>query len=340
MNPIFYSLIIPTYNRLEELIELCRSLKEQKPGKYKLELIIVDDGSTDGTKSYFEKEKFGFEVKYHYQENRGPGPARNLGMAVAQGNYLLFVDSDCTLPPDYFNQLTTYIEQHNPDAFGGPDTYHSSFSPLLKAINYSMTSFIGTGGTRGSATSVTRYYPRSFNMGIHKKVFEKIGGFGSLRHGQDMDFSARIYNAGYTVHFVPDAFVYHKRRTNLSKFYRQIHNWGVARINLGRLHKELLKPVHFLPALIVIATLSIFLLFFLFEWAYYLLILMIVGILLLAFFAFTQSLLQYRNVKVAFLSIITLYLQVYAYGIGFLKALFQIYILKRSEARGITKNYY
>ena len=177
-------------------------------------------------------------------------------------------------------------------------------------------------------------------MGIHRQVFEKIGGFGNLRHGQDMDFSARIYDAGFAVHFIPDAYVFHKRRTNLSKFYRQIHNWGVARINLGRLHSQMLKPVHFLPAVILIGTVLTVLLTITFNWALPLFYLMIGGMVVLSGIAFFQSLSQYKSLKVASLSIITLFIQVYAYGIGFINGFIQVHFLKKEEARGITKNYY
>ena len=163
---MIFSLIIPTYNRLDELKELIPSIERQDYDLTNIELVIVDDGSTDGTEEYIKIYKGPLTIIYEKQQNQGPGPARNRGMAIATGAYFIFVDSDCLLPPQYFTVLSAAVEAKQFDAFGGPDTYHPSFSPLLKAINYSMTSFIGTGGTRGSEKSVSKFYPRSFNMGI------------------------------------------------------------------------------------------------------------------------------------------------------------------------------
>ncbi len=335
-----YSLIIPTFNRSEEIKELILSLNQlENPNKILFELIIVDDGSTDDTAQFIQSCQIdsSFPIQYFHQKNKGPGAARNLGMDNARGEYFIFIDSDCIVPPQYLQKLDQFINQFNPDAFGGPDTYHPSFSPLLKAINYSMTSFIGTGGTRGSKKSIGKFYPRSFNMGFHKKVYEKIGGFNALRHGQDMDFSARIYQAGFNVALIPEAFVYHKRRTSLKKFYKQIFNWGIARINLSNLHQGFLKPVHLIPALMIVFGLILLVLTFLFP---VLLFLMIFPIILLSLIAFFQSFFEYRNLKVSFLSIITLFTQILAYGLGTLSGLYQRFIKRKKESKGFTKNYY
>ncbi len=335
-----YSFIIPTYNRLNELQELIPSINELNYNKANFELIIVDDGSTDDTESYIRSLSLSFELKYHQQANQGPGAARNKGMSLAEGEYFLFVDSDCILPADYLYQMDLALNANDLDAFGGPDTFHPSFSPLLKAINYSMTSFLGTGGTRGSTKSIAKYYPRSFNMGIKREVFDRIGGFGDLRHGQDMDYSARIYAADFKVGFVEEAYVYHKRRTSFWKFFKQIHNWGVTRINLAAMHPDMLKPIHLLPAMIVligciIMALSIFL-----PLARLLLIIGLGGMMLISAMAFFQSYRTYKSLNVALLSIFTLIVQVGAYGIGSLNGIWQKWILKKPVAIGITKNYY
>jgi len=261
-------------------------------------------------------------------------------MNKASGEFFLFVDSDCILTSDYLQKIDSFIVVHNPSAFGGPDTFHPSFSPLLKAINYSMTSFIGTGGTRGSKNSITKFYPRSFNMGIHRSVFEKIGGFNELRHGQDMDYSARIYEAGFKVLLIEEAFVYHKRRTSIWKFFKQIHNWGVARINLASLHEGMLKPIHLAPSLIVFLTILSMITFPFINYGGILFVLgaFIVG--LLGVIAFVQSFVMYGSFKIALLSIITLYIQILAYGIGTINGIWQKWILGKKTAVGITKNYY
>ena len=339
LTMIKYSIIIATYNRLSELEELFSSMKEVDFPSDRYEVVVVDDGSTDGTKEYILGMDTPYTIQYHHQSNKGPGAARNLGMTKARGEYFIFIDSDVLLPKDYLQAIDQGLDENDWDAFGGPDDAHESFSPLLKAINYSMTSFLGTGGTRGSTKSVTRFFPRSFNMGIHRKVFDKIGGMGGLRHGQDMDYSARIYDAGYRVGLIPDAVVYHKRRTSFWRFFKQIFNWGVARINLGRKHEGMLKPVHLLPAILIGGVVVCVLLSFFWSVAKLALVLMGLGAMVVAFLAFLQATLRYGNPKIGLLAILTLFIQVGAYGLGLWSAIFQV-IKGKETAVGITRNYY
>ena len=249
-----YSIIIAVYNRIDEVKDLLLSGEHLEGSSDLFEFLFVDDGSNDGFREFISnyKSPSKLNIRAIFQENKGPGAARNYGMENSQADYFIFVDSDCMFPSNWLTEIEKVQNIEHYDAFGGPDTCHESFTPLLKAINYSMTSFIGTGGTRGNKKSIGKFYPRSFNMGISRKVYESIGGMGGLRHGQDMDYSARIYKAGFKVGLIADAFVYHKRRTNLVKFYKQIFNWGVARINLGRRHKNMLKPIHFLPLMVIL----------------------------------------------------------------------------------------
>ena len=337
-----YSIIIATYNRLEEIKELLISAENLDFPRDQFEFIISDDGSNDGTGAFIKNydSSTGLHIRYLYQQNKGPGEARNYGMRESQSEYLVFVDSDCMFPPEWLIMTDEKVRTEKLDAWGGPDTCHESFSPLLKAINYSMTSFIGTGGTRGSKKSVQKkFYPRSFNMGISKKVFETIGGMVGLRHGQDMEFSSRIYNNGFKVGLIADAFVYHKRRTSLKRFYKQIFNWGVARVNLGRLDKEMFKPIHFIPAAMVAGFLLLLLLTpfpFFPRWLW---IIVCAGILGLSTVAFIQSYMKYRILKTSFLSIITLHIQIIAYGLGMWKGLFQVWS-GANTAEGFSRNYY
>lgn len=338
-----YTIIIAVYNRVDEVQELLLSSEKLEFERSEFELLFVDDGSNDGFEDYIKtyKSDTQLSIRAIYQENKGPGEARNNGMKNAKGDYFIYVDSDCTFPSHWLKEIDTQVVKNNYDAFGGPDTFHPSFSPLLKAINYSMTSLIGTGGTRGNKKSVAKFYPRSFNMGVHRKIFENIGGMNKLRHGQDMDFSQRIYDAGYKVGLVADAFVYHKRRTSLSKFYRQIFNWGVARINLAQKHPSMLKPVHLLPAAIVLGLVFLVLVTLLvpsistFLWS-----LTAAGFMLVILWAFIESLIKYKSLTAALLSPITLNIQVFAYGFGLLKALWQTRVLGKDEANGFVKGYY
>ena len=337
-----YSIIIATYNRLEEVKELLASAENLEFPREKFEFVFSDDGSTDDTEKFLKgyESATGLNIRYLYQQNKGPGEARNHGMSESQGEYFMFVDSDCMFPPEWLRKIDEHLARNPLDAWGGPDTCHESFPPLLKAINYSMTSFIGTGGTRGSTKSVQKkFYPRSFNMGVSKKVFETIGGMGKLRHGQDMEFSGRIYKHGFKVGLIADAFVYHKRRTSLKRFYKQVFNWGVARVNLGKMDKQMFKPVHFLPALLIagfilLVVLTPFPFFPVWLW-----LIVLAGMLGIAAIAFLQSYAKYKNLKTSLLSIITLYIQIIAYGLGMWKGLFQVWTGKKT-ASGFSKNYY
>lgn len=338
-----YTVIVAVYNRVDEVQELLRSAEKLDFDRKNFEILFVDDGSKDGFEAYIKsyQSETGLQIRAIYQENKGPGEARNNGMKNALGEYFIYVDSDCTFPPHWLKEIDKEVVANNYDAFGGPDTFHQSFSPLLKAINYSMTSLIGTGGTRGNKKSVGKFYPRSFNMGVHRKIFESIGGMNKLRHGQDMDFSQRIYDAGYKVGLVADAFVYHKRRTSISKFYRQIFNWGVARINLAQQHPSMLKPVHLLPAAIVFGLIALCVFTLLVPaTAPFLWTLTGIGFALIIIWAFLESLFKYKSLAAALLSPVTLNIQVFAYGFGLIKALWQTKVLGKQEAHGFVKGYY
>ncbi len=260
-------------------------------------------------------------------------------MENSDAEYFIFVDSDCMFTSNWLTEIERVQAIEHYDAFGGPDSCHESFPTLLKAINYSMTSFIGTGGTRGNKKSVGKFYPRSFNMGISRKIYDKIGGMGDLRHGQDMDFSARIYEAGFKVGLIADAIVYHKRRTSYTKFFKQIFNWGVARINLGRRHKNMLKPVHFLPLMVIlwlvflgIATPffpEVSLILWIITWAVFISI---------CAFAKYQAALKYKDIRVGIVAMITLNIQVFAYGFGLIWGIWNA--IKGKEVQGFSKNYY
>lgn len=311
-----YTIIVPTYNRLDELQELISSIEKFDFPKERFELLVTDDGSQDGTEAYFKENQFSFPLRYIRQANTGPSEARNFGMRNAQGDYFIFTDSDCIIPPNYLKKIDQHLARNPLDAFGGPDDSHPDFPPFLKAVNYALTSFLGTGGTRGgSDKAVTKFYPRSFNLGIHRKVFETIGGM-QLRWGEDIDFAIRIYQAGFKVGLIKEAFVYHKRRTNLRQFYRQVFNWGKARINLSKMYPDTLKLIHLAPAIIVTGVVLVVLLALFFSWGKWLFMVMLAGMILVALLAFAQSFKQNKSLKVAFLSIITLFTQVFAYGIG------------------------
>lgn len=325
------SLIIPVYNRPQEIDELLHSLTKQTEGGF--EVIVVEDGSQIKSREIVEKYKDEFPLSYNYIPNGGPGQARNYGAAKANGEYLIVLDSDCIIPPDYIREVKDNIEKTKADAFGGPDKASDSFTPVQKAINYSMTSFFTTGGIRGGNKKMDKFYPRSFNMGIKKNVYEALGGFAKIRFGEDIDFSIRIYKGGYKVALFQSAWVYHKRRTDWKKFWRQVYNSGIARINLYKKYPESLKLVHLLPALFTAGTIC-FLIGSIFCWWSTL------PLLLFAFIIFTDSSIQNKSIKIGCLSIIASYIQLIAYGCGFFSAVWNRVILRKGEFAAYEKTFY
>ena len=340
---MFYSIIVASYNRKNEIAELVQSCENLQFPADSFELIIVDDGSTDDTcqflDSYLPTAKF--NIRYVKQKNQGPGAARNFGMKNAQGQFFIFIDSDCTVPANWLSEIDKALKSTQADAFGGPDSFRPDFPPLLKAINYTMTSFLTTGGLRGKkGKKLARFYPRSFNMGLSRQLAEKIGGFGSLRHGQDIEFSHRILKSRAQVAFIDHAPVFHKRRTNIRRFYRQVYNWGVARINLYKIDKEMLEPLHALPAIVTILTVVIICLAAFFSLFYYILISGIVFGVLISVYSMLDSIRLYKELRPASLIPIILPAQIYGYGLGFITNFIRRVIFSRSEKIGFKKNYY
>ncbi|MDR0981614.1 MAG: glycosyltransferase [Culturomica sp.] len=309
-----YSIIIPVYNRPNEVDELLGSIVEQTLKDF--EVIVVEDGSTIPCKDVVEKYIDKLDVHYYQKNNSGPGPTRNYGAERSVGTYLIFLDSDCILPVDYLNSVDKELQTAPADAFGGPDKAHVSFSNLQKAINYSMTSFFTTGGIRGGKKKIDKFYPRSFNMGVKRSVYNDLGGFADMRYGEDIDLSTRIFKSGYSCRLFPDAWVYHKRRSRLKDFFKQVQHSGEARIELYKRHPETLKTVHVLPALF---TCGIVLCLLASPFCIYGLL----PILLFALLVFIDSTVKNHSCHIGLYSIATSFVQLTGYGSGFLRALWK-----------------
>jgi len=326
-----------------EIQELLQSFRKLKFPPDRFELIIVDDGSTDGTDEVINEyiPQVSFSLRFLRQENKGPSAARNLGMENAKGDFIIFTDSDCTLDPEWLNAIDRSLNKYRADAFGGPDAGRDDFPPLLKAINYSMTSFLTTGGIRGhKKKKLGKFYPRSFNMGLSRALYHKIGGFPPLLYGEDIEFSHRILKSGAKVIQIPDAIVYHKRRTSIRKFFLQLFKWGVARVNLFKLDSTMLEPIHTLPAiatfiLILLIIGSIF--FKIFRSA--LLLFLVISILGLIISGIHASI-KHREWRLFFLVPIIIPIQIFGYGLGFLYSFIIRVILKKWEFKGFKKKYY
>ena len=325
------SIIIPVYNRPAELKELLQSLAEQSDKDF--DVIVVDDGSEQKSKIVVTKYLTQLNVHYFYKENSGPGESRNFGCEHSDASFFVFFDSDCIIPPDYIENLKKVV--HGLQAFGGPDREHPSFSPIQKAISYSMTSFFTTGGIRGHKKSMEKFHPRSFNMGYSREVYEKTGGFSKLRFGEDIDLSIRIVEYGFKTKLIQECFVYHKRRTDFSKFFKQVFNSGIARINLYKRHPASLKLVHFSPAAFVVYQfLSIP--HALYHRDFWVIWPTIIYLVLILFDASIRS----KNPWIGVLSVWASFVQLIGYGLGFIKGFVKRIILKKSEFHAFDKTFY
>ena len=325
-----YSIIVPVFNRPDEVDELLQSLVGQTLKDF--EVVIVEDGSEKPCKDVCDKYAGKIDVKYFMKKNSGPGQSRNYGAERANGEYLIVLDSDVVLPEGYLKAVDDELNREPSDAFGGPDCAHDSFTETQKAISYSMTSFFTTGGIRGGKKKLDTFYPRSFNMGIRRDVYKRLGGFSKMRFGEDIDFSIRIFKAGCKCRLFPEAWVWHKRRTDMRKFFRQVYNSGIARVNLYKLYPESLKLVHLLPMVFTVGVILLFLIACFgrimmvygnpadfYSW-YYLVVGAISPILLFSLVIFIDSSIQNKSVPIGFISIGSAFVQLFGYGFGFISA--------------------
>ncbi len=326
-----YSIIVPVYNRPDEVDELLQSLSEQTIKDF--EVLIVEDGSVKPCKDVCEQYANILDLHYYAKENSGPGQSRNYGAERASGEYVIILDSDVVLPAGYLKAIDESLQQHPCEAFGGPDATHPSFTPVQKAISYSMTSFFTTGGIRGGKAKLDKFYPRSFNMGIRRDIYLQLGGFSRMRFGEDIDFSYRIVEAGHMPRLFPDAWVWHKRRTDFRKFFRQVYNSGIARINLEKRHPGTMKLVHLLPTVFTLGVMGLLLITLLWPIA-------CVPIIFYSVLICLDSSLKNRSLWVGMLSIPAAFVQLMGYGLGFIESWWKRCILKQDEFTAFEKNFY
>ena len=332
MNPTI-SIIIAIFNRKDELFELLNSLSHQTDKDF--EVIIVDDGSKVAllpTVELFEEQ---LDIQFFRKDNSGPGLSRNYGAKRAKNDWLVFVDSDVIVETDYIENIKKNLTENPCDAFGGADKAHKGFNLMQKAISYSMTSVFTTGGIRGKKSAVTKFQPRSFNMGVNKEIFLKVGGFSEMRIGEDPDLSMTLWENGYTTMFYDNIGVYHKRRTDFGKFSKQVYQFGCARPILNHRHPHYTKLTFWFP--------SVFLLGYLVGIIHYFvwgngLILALYG--LYTFLVLFHAMVVTRNISIASMAVISTYIQMFSYGYGFLKSWFLLNILKQSPQEAFPKHFH
>ena len=340
-----YSVIVPVYNRPDEVDELLESLSNQTFKDF--EVIIVEDGSVKTCKDVCDKYADILVLHYYAKENSGPGQSRNYGAERAQGEWLIILDSDVVLPEGYLAAIDDRLQLC--DAFGGPDAAHPSFTPVQKAISYSMTSFFTTGGIRGGKAKLDKFYPRSFNMGIRRDVYQQLGGFSKMRFGEDIDFSYRIVEAGYKPQLIPEAWVWHKRRTDFRKFFRQVYNSGIARINLEKRHPGTLKLVHLLPTVFTVGVIALILIsavgralmhYVDRDQFYWMCFAPWIPIILYSLIICIDSTIKNKSLKVGLLSIPAAFVQLMGYGLGFIESWWKRCVLRQDEFTAFERTFY
>ena len=345
-----YSIIVPVFNRPDEVDELLQSLVGQTLKDF--EVVIVEDGSEKPCKDVCDKYAGKIDLKYFMKKNSGPGQSRNYGAERANGEYLIVLDSDVVLPEGYLKAVDDELRREPADAFGGPDCAHDSFTETQKAISYSMTSFFTTGGIRGGKKKLDKFYPRSFNMGIRRDVYMRLGGFSKMRFGEDIDFSIRIFKAGCKCRLFPEAWVWHKRRTDMRKFFRQVYNSGIERVNLYKKYPESLKLVHLLPMVFTVGVILLFLVACFgrimmvygnpadfYSW-YYLVVGALSPILFFSLLIFIDSSIRNKSLPIGFISIGAAFVQLTGYGFGFISAWWKRCILGHDEFHAFEKTFY
>lgn len=329
---MYFSLIIPIYNRPDEIDELLESLTKQTyTNDY--EIVIIEDGSTITCKHIIEKYSE-LNVSYYFKPNSGPGDSRNYGMKVAKGDYFIILDSDCIIPPNYLEIVFEEVSKDFVDCFGGPDAALDSFSNIQKAINFTMTSFLTTGGIRGGSEKLDKFQPRSFNMGLSKNAFVASNGFGNIHPGEDPDLSIRLWKLGYKTKLISKAFVYHKRRIDWNKFYIQVNKFGLARPILNSWYPEYTKITFWFPTLFLLGFLfSLVCVIFNFPYFFY-------GYILYFSLLLISSLVQNKSIEIAFYSVVAAIIQFYGYGKGFLQSFIKVQLLKQKPEIAFPKLFF
>jgi GT2 family glycosyltransferase len=326
------SFIIPVYNRPAETEELLRSLSLQSRKGF--EVVVVEDGSDIRSEAVADQYRDSLNISYFFKENSGPGPSRNYGCERAKGDYFIFLDSDCVLPPDYVRIVQEALQDDHADAFGGPDRAHEEFTGFQKAISFSMTSFLTTGGIRGGTEKMGKFHPRSFNMGYSRKVFEATGGFSNMRFGEDVDLSLRILEQGFKTRLIREAYVYHKRRSTLRQFFKQVYNSGIARINLSKRHPGTLKLVHAAPALFTLGVPALLACSIILSWWF------LLPVLFHMFLLLASASVRMHSLAIGLLAVVTSYTQLFAYGCGFLQAFWRRMVLGEDEYSAFSRSFY
>ncbi len=321
---MFYSFIIPVFNRPEDMEDILGCLASQIYQDF--EVVVVESGSSIKSDRVVESFMDRLNVRYYYKTNEGQGFSRNYGMERARGEYFVILDSDLKLDPDYLDNLDRSLKENELDSFGGPDRAHPSFTPIQKALDFVLTSGITTGGMRGNKKHIGKFYPRSFNMGFSRQVYEKTKGFKLPYFGEDLELSRRINSLGFSSGLIPEAYVYHKRKNDFKSFFNQMFFFGRARINVFKIFPDTLKLAHFFPTFFVFySAMAALIMMFDFKWG----LLLWLPLLLYLFIIFLGASIRHRSLRIGLLALPAVLVQIYGYGLGFIRDFWRRAVLKR-----------
>lgn len=322
-HSIRFSLISPTFSRPDEVFEFLESLTLQQFTGF--EVIIADGSPNDDVRPVVEQFTDKLNLIYIYEKFLPVSDARNRAAEAANGEWLIFLDSDCIIPEYYLQRISKFLENNDVQLFGGPDKAHESFTDTQKAISYAMTSVLTTGGIRGKEKHVGVFHPRGFNMGIRKSSFEAVNGYATdFRCGEDIELSMRLLENGNKSALIPEAFVYHKRRTNFEKFFKQVFRFGAARINIWQRHPAELKITHLFPTVFMLFVISVPFQFLVCPTLFYASMLFL-GVYNLANIVLATQ--ETKSFKTGLLSLIAAYVMLFGYGWGFVRNFIEVKIL-------------
>ncbi len=224
-NQIVFSIIIPTYNRPQPLTNCLQSITNLDYSHNRFEVIVVDDGSKISLDTIVKPFQNQLNLTLISQTNAGPATARNTGARQAQGQFLAFIDDDCTPANNWLQVLETYLIAHADDLIGGciinalSDNVFSTASQALLDYIYA--------GYQNKTT-----FPQFFtsnNIALSAENFLVIGGFDTnfpLAAAEDREFCDRLLSQNYKMRYAPEAIVYHAHHLTLTSFYRQHFNYG------------------------------------------------------------------------------------------------------------------
>lgn len=330
-----FALISPTFKRPDEVTEFLDSLKKLDYPKDNFEIILGDGTPGDELRPLLYPYQKDLPLKIYYEEFLPVSNARNRAAELSSAEFFIFLDSDCIIPQGYLKAVESFLSDHpGINLFGGPDAASDDFTDLQKAISFSMTSFLTTGGIRGGSSTVTTYHPRGFNMGMSADLFNEVGGYDeNFVCGEDVELSMRLMKAGARSAFIEDAYVFHKRRTSMKQFRRQVFRFGAARPLLAKAHPGNLKITHLFPLVFTLyrhVSVVLFLLVFYFKLSVLSLPFAVYVLYMAAVFL---SALKKDGLSVALLAVQTTNTMNAGYGMGFLRNYIEVYL--KGNLKGI-----